>query len=154
MDLSPRSMAAVWMVGLEEEPERSAEICIFEVFGDALGVGTAADRRGGHGRAPLPRPSDHRRVRDAARAALDVTDFHVYAADWRPGRVDFLIDGEHRKTVSQAPGYPMQMMVAVFDFPDKADSSPDPGHVPELVVDYVTRPLSEPDAAHALTCRA
>jgi hypothetical protein len=36
MDLSPRSMAAVWMVGLEEEPTRSAEICIFEVFGDTL----------------------------------------------------------------------------------------------------------------------
>ena len=29
-------MAAVWMVGLGDEPTRSAEICIFEVFGDAL----------------------------------------------------------------------------------------------------------------------
>jgi hypothetical protein len=35
MDLSPRSMAAAWMVGLEE-PTRPAEICIFEVFGDTL----------------------------------------------------------------------------------------------------------------------
>ena len=39
MDLSPRSMAAVWMVGLEGEPTQSAEICIFEVFGDALDPG-------------------------------------------------------------------------------------------------------------------
>ena len=30
--------------------------------------------------------------------AIDVADFHVYAADWRPGRVDFLVDGEHVKT--------------------------------------------------------
>jgi hypothetical protein len=29
-------MWAVWTVGLEDEPERCAEICIFEVFGDAL----------------------------------------------------------------------------------------------------------------------
>ena len=36
MDLSPRSMASVWMVGIEDEPERCGEICIFEVFGDAL----------------------------------------------------------------------------------------------------------------------
>ena len=36
MDLSPRSMAAVWMVGLEDEPTRCGEICIFEVFGEAL----------------------------------------------------------------------------------------------------------------------
>ena len=35
-----------------------------------------------------------------------------------------------------APDYPMQMMVAVFDFPDKAASGP-PGHVPELAVDWI-----------------
>jgi hypothetical protein len=48
--------------------------------------------------------------------------------------VDFLVDGRHVKTVEQAPAYPMQMMVAVFDFPDKA---PHADHVPELAVDYV-----------------
>ena len=38
------------------------------------------------------------------------------------------------KTVNQAPDYPMQMMVAVFDFPDK----PGPAdHVPEFAVDLV-----------------
>src|SRR5262245_55864526 len=42
MELSPRSMASVWMVGIEDEPNRSGEICIFEVFGDApsaIGMG-------------------------------------------------------------------------------------------------------------------
>jgi hypothetical protein len=32
---------------------------------------------------------------------------------------------------------PMQMMVAVFDFPAKAGSSPPPDHAPELAVDWV-----------------
>jgi hypothetical protein len=37
MELTARSMASVWMVGIEDEPQRSGEICVFEVFGDAIG---------------------------------------------------------------------------------------------------------------------
>jgi hypothetical protein len=37
------------------------------------------------------------------------------------------------KTVEQAPDYPMQMMVAVFDFPDRGGGE----HVPLLAVDWV-----------------
>jgi hypothetical protein len=136
MELSPRSMAAVWMVGLEDQPSRSGEICIFEVFGDAIstedGVPTAAVGMGVH---PFRDPA----ITDdfaAPRLAIDVSEFHVYAADWRPGQVDFLVDGEQVRTVHHAPDYPMQMMVAVFDFPDKADAAP-ADHVPLLAVDYV-----------------
>jgi hypothetical protein len=130
MDIGPRSMAAVWMVGLEDEPERCGEICIFEVFGDALETGSAAVGMGVH---PFRDPALTEEW-DAPRVAIDVTEHHVYAADWQPGRVDFAIDGEHVKTVHQAPDYPMQMMVAVFDFPDK----PGPAdHVPEFAVDWI-----------------
>jgi hypothetical protein len=137
MELSPRSMGAVWMVGLEDEPTRCAEICIFEVFGDALKAGrggrTAAVGMGVHPfRDPAITDEFH-----APEVAIDVAEFHVYAADWQPGRVDFLIDGEHVRTVNQAPAYPMQMMVAVFDFPDKAGSASHPDHVPEMALDYV-----------------
>jgi Glycosyl hydrolases family 16 len=68
---------------------------------------------------------------------IDVAEPHVYAAEWQRGRVDFLIDGQHVKTVHQAPDYAMQMMIAVFDFPAKAAAGADPDHVPELAVDYV-----------------
>jgi hypothetical protein len=136
MELSPRSMAAAWMVGLEDEPTRCAEICIFEVFGDALrtedGRPTAAVGMGVH---PFRDPA----ITDefaAERMAIDTTELHVYAADWQPARIDFLVDGRPVKTVNQAPDYPMQMMLAVFDFPEKAASAP-PDHVPELAVDYV-----------------
>ena len=136
MDLSPRSMAGVWMVGLEDRPERSAEILLFEVFGDALAM------EGGRPTAAVGMGT--RRFRDPAmtgnfeapRLEIDVTRFHDYAAEWRPGRVDFLVDGEKVKTVGEAPDYPMQMMVALFDFPDKADSAA-PDHVPEFAVDRV-----------------
>ena len=143
MDLSPRSMAAVWMVGLEDEPTRCAEICVFEVFGEALQTeGERPSAAVGMGVHPFRDPA----ITDefaAERVAIDVTQPHVYAADWRPGRVDFLVDAQHVKTVHQAPDYPMQMMVAVFDFPDRAVSAPEPDHVPQLAVDYVRgRPAS------------
>ena len=40
MDLSPRSMAAWWLVGLEDQPDRCGELCVFEVFGDTVTPGT------------------------------------------------------------------------------------------------------------------
>jgi beta-glucanase (GH16 family) len=121
------------MVGVEDRPHRSAEICVFEVFGDALADGASAAV--GMGVHPFRDPA----VLDefaAERVTIDVAEHHVYAADWRPGRVDFLIDGRPVKTVEQAPDYPMQMMVAVFDFPEKAASAP-ADHVPLLAVDWV-----------------
>jgi len=137
MDLSRRSMASVWMIGLEDEPTHSGEICIFEVFGNTLltegGDASAAVGMGVH---PFRDPALLDEF-STPRVAIDVAEFHVYAADWRPGRVDYLIDGERVKTVHQAPAYPMQMMIAVFDFPAEADSSSRLEHTPELAVDYV-----------------
>jgi len=141
MELSPRSMAAVWMVGVEDEPRRSAEICVFEVFGEALahrdGRATAAVGMGVH---PFRDPS----LADdfaAERLAIDVTEPHLYAADWRPGGVDFFVDGQFVRSVVHAPDYPMQMMVAVFDFPEKAAGAPADA-VPLLAVDLVRGPAS------------
>ena len=65
-----------------------------------------------------------------------MTEFHVYAADWRPGRVDFLIDGEPVKSVQQAPDYPMQMMVP-FSTSRTRRPRRQPDHVPQLAVDWV-----------------
>ena len=129
MDVTPRSMAGVWMAGIEDVPESSAEILLFEVFGDALRDGSAAV---GMGVRAFRDPAITGEF-EAPRLEIDVSQPHVYAADWQPGRVDFLVDGEHVKTVHEAPDYPMQMMVAVFDFPEKGG----PEHVPALAVDLV-----------------
>src|SRR4051812_46677650 len=126
MELSPRSMASVWMVGIEDEPHRSGEICIFEVFGDA-------PRAVGMRIHPFRDPG----LTDDFQAPelnLDVREPHVYAADWRSGSVDFTVDGELVRSVEQAPDYPMQFMVAVFDFPTKPGPS---DHVPLFALDRV-----------------
>jgi Glycosyl hydrolases family 16 len=125
MNLSPRSMASLWMSGLEDEPDRCGEICVFEVFGDA-------QRNIGCGIKNFRDPA-LRWEFDAPELDIDVAEHHVYAADWQPRRVDFSVDGEHVKTVHQAPDYPLQAMVAVFDFPAKGGSD----HLPELAVDYI-----------------
>lgn len=137
MELSPRSMAGVWMAGVEDRPERSGEILMLEVFGDALETdGERPSAAVGMGLRPFRDPAIEDSF-EAPRVAIDVTESHVYAADWRPGRVDFLIDGERFKTVDQAPDYPMQMMVAVFDFPEHPEAGEHAGHVPLLAVDWV-----------------
>ncbi len=133
MDLSARSMASVWMVGLEEEPTLSGEICIFEVFGETLKHDAGPSAAVGSGVHPFRDPAITDEF-DAPQMAIDVAEFHVYAVDWQPGRVDFFVDDRLTKTVHQAPDYPMQMMVGVFDFPEKAG---DPAHTPVFALDYV-----------------
>jgi hypothetical protein len=71
------------------------------------------------------------------RLPIDVAEHHVYAADWRPGRVDFFVDGEHVRRVEQAPDYPMQMMIGVFDFPAHPAAAEHAHHVPRFALDHV-----------------
>jgi hypothetical protein len=133
MELTARSMASVWMVGIEDEPRRSGEICLFEVFGDTIDQAGAAVGMGIH---PFRDPTLHDDF-DTPRLPIDVANFHRYMADWRPGRVDFFVDDERVRTVEQAPDYPMQMMIGVFDFPERPAAAVHAGQVPLFVLDYV-----------------
>ncbi|MET0460440.1 MAG: glycoside hydrolase family 16 protein, partial [Ilumatobacteraceae bacterium] len=137
--VSARSMFAFWMSGIEDRPERSGEICVAEVFGETVGDGSAAVGIGLHRfRDPALREDFA-----AEPLAIDITEPHTYAVDWRPGSLSFSIDGDVVRDVDQAPDYPVQLMLGIFDFPDRAlpADSPD-APVPELVVSHVRgRPL-------------
>jgi hypothetical protein len=84
--VGPRSMFAWWLDGLEDVPEHSGEICVFEIFGDALEPGSAAVGMG------LKKFRDPAIVHDfdTPRLAIDPADFHAYAVDWNSDRADFL----------------------------------------------------------------
>jgi hypothetical protein len=132
MSLTHRSMAAWWLVGLEDRPERCGELCVAEVFGDALEDGSAAVGMGVH---PFRDP----RLREdfeAPRLPLDVGQWHRYAVEWDEQGATFEVDGAPVRSVPLVPDYPLQSMLAVFDFPDRARVGEAP-HVPELVVDWV-----------------
>jgi hypothetical protein len=132
MELSHTSMASVWMVGLEDSPERCGEICLFEVFGSTISAdGSAAEI--GSGLHPFRDPALVEEF-SAVRREIDVREPHAYAVEWRPDGVDFLIDDRLVRSSQQAPRYPMQMMIAVFDFPEPGSEST---HIPVLAVDEV-----------------
>jgi hypothetical protein len=131
----PRCMGALWMIGYEDEPERSAEICVCELFGRNVEDDHAKVDMGVH-------PFGDPRITDefaSETVPIDARDFHVYAAEWTPEHASFFVDGARVKTVGQSPSYPMQLMLSFYEFPEDADSGDTQArHYPkEFVVDYV-----------------
>jgi hypothetical protein len=54
---------------------------------------------------------------------LDLTEPHVWAAQWSPGQVVFSVDGDAVRTVDQVPAYPMQVMLGLYEFRDGTSPS-------------------------------
>jgi hypothetical protein len=138
MDLSPRSMAALWLSGFEDDDaqQQCGELCVFEVFGDSLGPDDAPSAEVGVGIKPFRDPA---LVDDfaAPRVATDVTDWHDYAVTWDVAEAVFTLDGDEVRRCPHPPTYPLQLMLAVFDFPDRSTGRD--GHlVPRLEVDLVS----------------
>lgn len=126
----PHTMVALWMIGFEDQPDRSAEICICEIFGREVGPEGALVGMGVH---PF---GDPRMVDDFEKieVAADVRDFHVYTAEWTPEHVAFFVDGRPVKLVHQSPSYSMQLMLGIYDFRHGDGSGTYPK---EFVVDHV-----------------
>lgn len=135
-EISPRSMVALWLIGLETEPHRTAEICVFEIFGDSVrGEGPGASAEVGMGLHAFRDP-DVAEDFAAPRLPIDVAELHDYAVDWTPERADFLVDGRVVRSCARPPAYPVQLMVTVYDFPDRSVGDDD--HLePALVIDRV-----------------
>jgi Glycosyl hydrolases family 16 len=147
--LSARSMFSAWMVGLEDEPDSCGEITIVEVFGDTLSTGTDGKPLAGLG-CGVKALRDPRLQDDfsADLYPIDIGAPHRYAVDWRPGHVDFFVDDVPVRAVQQAPAYPLELIVAVFDFPDRAPAGEREVPVPELVVRRVIGRAASTQTAH------
>jgi hypothetical protein len=134
MSLSPRSMAALWLSGVEDDPEQlqCGELCVFEVFGRSLGPGTDPSAEVGVGIKPFRDPA---LVDDfaARRVPIDVSEVHTYAMDWDAHEAVFTIDGAVVRRCARPPTYAMQLMLAVFDFPEWSTGDDD-DLVPSLTV--------------------
>jgi beta-glucanase (GH16 family) len=137
---------AFWMLGSDIGSvgwPRSGEIDIMEVLGDT------ADTLHGSIHGPGFGPRGVTRTYTLPSGALS-NDFHVYAVDWHPGRIDFSIDGTTYETI--VPGLLPFGGRWVFDDPAKRfylllnlavggnwpgppdDSTPFPA---EMIVNYV-----------------
>jgi hypothetical protein len=129
----PRSMVALWMIGYGDEPHRSGEICVCEIFGRDVADERAAVGVGVH---PFGDPE----IRDdfsQETVDIDARDFHVYAAEWTPEDVAFFVDGNVIKTVDQSPSYPMQLMLNIYEFPAAKNGDPEAPYPKTFTVDYV-----------------
>lgn len=132
MDISHRSMGAMWLEGFQDPPDQCGELCVVEVFGKSIeddsaevGVGIKAIR-------------DRRLVQDfvAPRLAIDVSEFHEYAVEWDDESATFLVDDQVVHSADRPPTYPLQVMVGVFDFPAWSRGGDD--HlVPSMEIDWV-----------------
>jgi Glycosyl hydrolases family 16 len=124
---APEAMVALWLIGFEDEPERSGELCVCEIFGSEVSAGEALVGVGTR-RFRDPRlDGDFEKVR----VAVDATEPHLYAVEWEPGRSVFLVDARRVKTVAEAPAYPMQLMLGIYEL------EPGGAYPKELVVDHV-----------------
>ncbi len=136
--LSPRSMFSAWMIGIEDEPNRCGEICIVEIFGkdlsrDATGHPFAQIGCGIHAFRDPALTEDFA----APTVPLDITTNHTYAVDWTERGVSFFVDGRPIRTCPQSPDYPMQLILAVFDFPEWGTPGDPILPTPELVVSRI-----------------
>ncbi len=124
----PAAMVALWMIGYEDVPTRSAEICVCEIFGRDVGPDSA---RIGMGLHPFGDPS----ITDAFSAEsvrIDVRQAHTYSVVWAPDSVAFYIDDRLIKVVHQSPSYPMQFMLGIYEFRDRPDGPVDHGRYPKV----------------------
>ena len=131
---TPGYMVALWMIGFEERPEESGEICICELFGADQSPESAVVKYGVHPWSdPTLREDFH-----ADTHAFDATRFHIYAVDWRPDRLEFFVDNRHVRTLHQSPQYEMQFMLSLYELPHQL--TPDALRAPwpkTCDVDYV-----------------
>jgi hypothetical protein len=119
----PAVMLAFWLVGFEETPEDCGELCVAELFGDRIGAAGSRVNVGVKAHHD-PRLVDDMRAVDLD---LDAREWHEYAVEWDAGRpgITFLVDGAVVHTSQQRLGYPLQLMVDLFEF---RDGAPDGGY--------------------------
>lgn len=112
--LDQHTLAALWLIGYENQPHRSGEITVMEVFGkdvrqDGIALGRGVKR--------ITDPVLVDEFRDD-RQPIRLGDWHIYSIDWRTDGIDFLLDGKIISRASQSPDYPMQLMLNLYHMGD------------------------------------
>lgn len=130
---SASNVVSLWMIGYEDQPERSSELCIFEVKGASVSKKQATIGYGIH------KFNDPLLIEEFYEDtfAIDVTNFHIYAAEWLPNKIIFYIDNQKIKEINQSPNYPMQFMLGIYELPSEKGSEEDSMYPKKFIIDYV-----------------
>ncbi len=130
--LGPDTMAAFWLIGFENRPEDSGEICVVEMFGRDVSSGGVAAGMGVH-------PHGDPRLRedfDRVHLAIDPAESHDYAIDWTSEGIAWEVDGRVVRRSDQSPRSRMQLMLGVYAFRGIRPDEPAPRLVVERVVGF------------------
>lgn len=117
--LSQENVAALWLIGLEEERKQSAEICLFEIKGWNVKKSSAVIGFGVH-------PFGDYEIKDEfieEDVSINVAMWNTYAFDWSENEIIFLINGKIVRKIKQSPDYPMQLMLNLYDIENKKNKS-------------------------------
>jgi hypothetical protein len=130
----PGYMVALWMIGFEERPEQSAEICICEIFGNQITNRTSTI---GYGIHPFRDPALSDEFHQDA-VEFNAANYHIYAAEWNPTQVAFFMDNVRVRIIPQSPSYPMQLMLGIYELPEQLNEESVRDLWPKVMeVDYV-----------------
>lgn len=113
--LNKNNLAALWLIGFEDSPEKSGEITLFEAFGNKVNTDGAYL---GRGIKKITDPELFDEV-DESLLPINVQDWHTYSMEWTPSGIRFFLDGELITETQQSPNYPMQLMLNFYEFPDE-----------------------------------
>ena len=108
----PNTMVALWLIGFESDPAESGELCVFEIFGRELSAERGVVGLGIH---PFADPA---LVDDFVKLEIEgnLGDWHTYSVEWFPGISRFYVDDELVHESAQAPAYPVQLMLNIYEF--------------------------------------
>ncbi len=106
------NLAALWLIGYEDSPEKSAEITMFEIVGVRAGE-TASTI--GYGVRQWADPAMQNEFYEEP-FPINAARFHIYGMEWTPTHIDFYLDNHKIKTIYQSPSYPMQFMLNLYEF--------------------------------------
>ncbi|MGG1551485.1 glycoside hydrolase family 16 protein [Paenibacillus ferrarius] len=131
---NPNNVCAFWMIGFEDLPNRSGEICPFELKGWHVENGTCTLGFGIH---PFGDPMLEEEFFEKP-FDIDPTKYHIYAVDWTDHGVDFYIDNKLIHRSKQSPQYPMQLMLNIYEIPSpESGSNTAPVYPSEFEIDYI-----------------
>jgi hypothetical protein len=131
-EIGARNLVAFWLIGFEDEPQRSGEITIMEIFGDTAGRGQTVL---GYGTKPVT-DVDLRRDFHQDRLPFDVADWHTYAAEWTATGIAFFLDDRLLRRIETSPAYPMQLMLNLYEWPGHAP--PADGQLATFTIEHVS----------------
>lgn len=111
--LSKNNVVAFWMIGFEDTPDKSGEICIMEVKGENIGKSKSVN---GYGVRKFDDPHLTNEFSEEV-FDTDATKYNIYAAEWFPDKIDFFINNKKVRTIHQSPNYEMQFMLNIYEIP-------------------------------------